>query len=204
MKLLLSNYKTKDLNTSGFIETTSMGRTKGSGLKRAVTKSAWLGIMETVREVAGEEALPVVDYLKDKRNISEFQIAEGISAQVGWVRQMLYRLQNQNLVTYFRKKDRIKGWYISYWTFSPSSAKFLAVKINEVKIGDVRERLEREEKYQNLFYLCPSLCSRMIFEDAADIDFKCPECGTVMKHQDNSKTIERLRERVKELAKGKT
>ena len=179
-----------------------MGR-KPSTMKRIVKKVARGSIMDTVREAAGEEALPVVTYLKGRRNISEFEIASNIKEEVGRVRQMLYRLQTKNLVTYFRKKDKIKGWYISYWTFNPKGAKYLAVKLEKEHIEEIQERLDREEKYKGLFYICPSFCTRLVFDEATEVDFKCSECGNVLQSQNNEKTIERLREKIKELEKKK-
>ncbi len=152
-----------------------------------------------VGESIGEEALPVVDYLKGKKDISEFTIASNIRAEVGFVRKTLYALQTHNLVTYFRKKDREKGWYISYWTFNQKGVPELALAIKRNKLQMLKERLRTEEKHKGLFYICPKFCSRMQFEDATEVEFRCPECGNVMKHQDNEKTIERIKENIVEI-----
>lgn len=151
---------------------------------------------DVVTESIGAEAMPVVEYLKGKKDISEFQIAKNIKAEVGFVRQMLYRLQNQNLVTYFRKKDREKGWYISYWTLNQKGVPELAVSLRKNKLSQLRERLEREEQNKGLFYICPKFCSRMSFEEATEKEFRCPECGQALQHQDNERTIETLRSNI--------
>ena len=151
---------------------------------------------EVVTETIGQEAMPVVEYLKGRKNISEFEIAKNITSEVSFVRQMLYRLQNKNLVTYFRKKDRVKGWYISYWTLNPSGVSELAIAIRKNKLTRLKERLAQEEKHKDLFYICPKLCSRMNFEDATEVEFKCPECGNALKHQENERTIERIKESI--------
>ena len=143
--------------------------------------------------------MPVVEYLKGRKDISEFQIAKSIKADVGYVRQMLYKLQNQNLVTYFRKKDRQKGWYISYWTFNQRSVPELALAIKRNKLQHLKERLEREEQHKGLFYICPKFCSRMSFEEATDVNFRCPECGNALQNQDNEKTIDRIRENIMQI-----
>lgn len=152
-----------------------------------------------VGESIGEEALPVVDYLKGKKDISEFTIASKIRAEVGFVRKTLYALQTHNLVTYFRKKDREKGWYISYWTFNQKGVPELALAIKRNKLQMLKERLHNEEKNKGLFYMCPKLCSRMQFEAATEAQFKCPECGQPLQNQDNEKTIERIRENIAEI-----
>src|SRR3989338_3734021 len=152
-----------------------------------------------VSQAIGEEAMPVVEYLKGKRDISEFQIAKKIRAEVGFVRKMLYALQNHNLVTYFRKKDREKGWYISYWTFNQKGVPELALSIKRNRLQMLKERLKNEQKHEGLFYICPQFCSRMEFEKATEVDFRCPECGKPLQHQDNGKTIERIKENIMEM-----
>ena len=157
-----------------------------------------------VNESIGDEALPVVEYLKGRKDTSEFVIAKGIKAEVGFVRQMLYKLQNQNLVTYFRKKDREKGWYISYWTFNSKGVPDLALAIKRNRLQMLKERLRNEEKNKGLFYICPKFCSRMEFEAATDVEFRCPECGKQLQNQDNGRTIERIRENITELEQSAT
>ena len=155
--------------------------------------------LQTVAEVIGEEAVPIVQYLKGKKNISEFKIAESIKAEVNSVRKMLYALQTSNLVNYYRKKDRQKGWYISYWTLKPESFDYLALATRKQKLQQLQERLHKEETNHGLFYICPSLCVRLEFDKAAEISFKCPECGSNLQHQDNTKTIEQLRAKIVEI-----
>lgn len=154
---------------------------------------------EVISEVAGEDVVTVVEYLRDKKNISEFKIAEDINEEVNAVRSMLYRLHSNNLVTYYRKKDRQKGWYISYWTFNPPGLKHATVMLQRRKLVDLKERLKREEDNRDLFFMCPGLCTRMDFDNATDVSFKCPECGKTMVSQENSKTIALLRTKINEM-----
>jgi transcription initiation factor TFIIE subunit alpha len=143
--------------------------------------------------------LSVVEYLKDKKNISEFKIAESLNEEVNRIRNMLYRLHTHNLVTYIRKKDKLKGWYISYWTLNLNAVLVIQVKMKKEQIESLKERLEREEENINGFFLCPNLCSRLALDQAMFYNFKCPECGTLMNQQDNTRTIARLKEKIVEL-----
>ncbi|MBS3165383.1 hypothetical protein J4439_08200 [Candidatus Woesearchaeota archaeon] len=158
-------------------------------------------VKEVVSEVVGEDVLPLIAYLKGKRNISEFTIAESIDIEVNEARNMLYRLHGMHLVTYHRKKDKEKGWYISYWTFNPSRVVELKDRLHLERVAALKERLRREEQNLNAFFICTSMCSRLEFERAMEYDFKCPECGTLMTQQDNSKTIEHLRARIQDLGR---
>ena len=156
-------------------------------------------IYETVGEIVGEDSLKVVEFLKDKKNISDFKIAEKVNSDIHEIRNILYRLYNHNLVSYYRKKDRQKGWYISYWTFNKKRVGDLMKNLYFSKIEKFSNRLEEEESNKGNIYLCPNACVRLNFEKATDVEFKCPECGSILNHQDNEKTISFLKNKIKEL-----
>lgn len=156
-------------------------------------------VHDIITQVVGDDVLPVVEYLKEKRNISEFRIAESLNMEVNRIRNMLYRLHTHNLVTYIRKKDKLKGWYISYWTLNLKAALSIQAKIRVDQIESMKERLKKEEENVNGFFICPNMCSRLPIDKAMFYSFKCPECGSLMNQQDNTRTIERLKERIEEL-----
>lgn len=156
-------------------------------------------IQDTVVEAVGEDALPIIEFLKDKKNISEFIIAEKTKIEIHRVRNILYRLQMRNLATYRRKKDSKKGYYISYWTFTPKRIKDVISDMKRSKLGMLKERLEKEEKNKNCFFICPKTCVRLDFDQGTTVSFKCPECGTILVQQDNSSTIDNLRDRIREM-----
>jgi len=160
-------------------------------------------VNDTVKEVIGEDSLRIIEYLKDKKNISDFKIAEKVDRDIHEVRNILYRLYNHNLVSYYRKKDRQKGWYISYWTFNKKRVKELLDKTSREKLSKYTQRLKDEEANFGNFYLCPNACVRVGFEKAVDLEYRCPECGSILNHQDNTKTIDFLRSKIKELQSGK-
>ena len=154
-------------------------------------------ISDVVTEVVGEDAMQIVDFIKDKKDISEFKIAEQIKLDMQQLRNILYRLHNHNLVTYYRKKDRQKGWYISYFTFNKQTVKDLYIKTIKEKLEKYRKRLEKES--QSEYYICPNFCARLDFDQALEVHYKCPECGNLLQQQDNKKTIELLKEKIKEI-----
>ncbi|MBN2368277.1 hypothetical protein JXC34_04615 [Candidatus Woesearchaeota archaeon] len=157
-------------------------------------------IMEkTVSGAVGEDALPIVDYLKGKKDISEFTIAKDLKIEIHQVRNILYRLNSKHLATYIRKKDRIKGWYISYWTVNEKRFFEVYDKLQEQRLENLKEKLKKEQEYREGLYICPNLCTRMNFESAMELNFKCPECGRILNPQDNSRTIEHLKTMIEEI-----
>jgi transcription initiation factor TFIIE subunit alpha len=154
---------------------------------------------DVISQVIGEDAIKIVEYLKDKKDVSEFLMASNLKQDIQVIRNVLYRLHTYNLVTYKRRKDRKKGWYISYWTFSKNRVKELIDGVKKEKLEHFRQRLEDEKANINNFYICPKACSRMDFQSAAEINFKCPECGSVMEQQNNARTIDFLKEKIREI-----
>lgn len=154
-------------------------------------------LKKIVRELVSEEAIPIVEYLKGKTKISEFVISEELEMEIHKTRFFLYKLLDHNIVSFIRKKDKIKGWYICYWDLNEDVINHLDQKIKDEKMDKLQERLKREE--ENQFYLCRNACARMDFDRAMEFTFKCPECGEIMHQQDNTRTIDFLKERIKEL-----
>jgi len=159
------------------------------------TKDMYAAIVE----IAGEDAVDIVKFLKGKKNVSEFVIADKTKLDIQTTRNILYRLNNHNVAFYTRKKDKKKGWYISYWNFNTNRIKDIVGKLKEEKIEKLQKRLEVEEEYRDNFYICKNLCARLNFEHATDFHFKCPECGSLLNLQENQKTIENIKARIKEL-----
>jgi len=155
-------------------------------------------IDDLVVNFAGEDVLPLVTLLKGKENVSEFVIADRLNVTVNQVRNMLYRLHKSNLVTFTRKKDKKKGWYIYYWTLAMKNIKDALFNQKKRQLVDFQEKLAKENTGK--FYVCPVKCARLTMEDAMEADFHCPECGQLMTEQDNKRTIENLDRRIAELS----
>lgn len=154
---------------------------------------------EVVVEVVGEHALPIIDFLRGKTRISEFIIAEELELEINETRNILYKLFEHNIVTFIRRKDRIKGWYICYWDLNEEMIPYIKRKLELEKLEKLRSRLKNEES--GIFYMCSNACSRMDFDKAMEFQFKCPECGSLMQQQENGRTIEFLKDKIVELEK---
>jgi transcription initiation factor TFIIE subunit alpha len=156
-------------------------------------------IEAVVSEVAGEDVIPLVKALKNKKNVSEFKLAEDIKHEINITRNMLYRLHNANLVSFIRKKDKQKGWYIYYWTFNPKMVKYLASNLKEKRLEKLKERIKREKSGD--FFTCENQCVRLDFEQSTEFQFKCPECGELLNQEDNREKIKELEKEIKRLEK---
>jgi len=156
-------------------------------------------VEDVVCEVAGEDVVPLVKALKNKKNVSEFKLADSIRQEVNKTRNMLYRLYDVNLVSFVRKKDKKKGWYIYYWTFDAKKIKYIVQRLKIKRLEKLQGRLEREKQSQ--FYSCSTKCIRLDFDQAMNFEFKCPECGNLAELEDNSEEIKKIEKEIKELEK---
>ncbi len=155
-------------------------------------------IESLAQEFKADEIVKLVGMLNGRQNVSEFKIAEKLNVTVNRIRNMLYTLQDHNLVSSTRKKDRKKGWYIYYWTFNPIQANDLVKSLKVRRINDLKQRLEKAK--QGAFFRCRKHTPRLNLQQAMEIDFKCPNCESVMV-EDNGYVAE-LMEQIQMLEKG--
>jgi len=157
-------------------------------------------IIDTVvAQVAGQDVVRLVKALRIRKNVSEFKLAELLKEEVNLTRNMLYRLYNANLVSFTRKKDKKKGWYIYYWTFNTGRVKELLLAMQERQLEKLEERVHREKSSH--FFICPKKCIRLDFEQATDFQYKCPECGALLDQEDNANKILQLEKEIQILRK---
>ena len=155
-------------------------------------------IEEIILPILNEEGLPLVTQLYGKENVSEFDLAKDTKLDIKVVRKMLYLLYNNNLVSFNRKKDKEKGWYIYYWTLIPDNVRFIYFKRKREQLIRLNEKLEAEEK--ELFFICPKECVRLTFDQGMDFEFHCPECGDLLNQDEsNVKNISKINNRIKQL-----
>ena len=154
-------------------------------------------IDDLIINLIGEEVLPLVGQLKNKVNVSEFKLAEYLNITVNQVRNMLYRMHQHNLVTFIRKKDKKKGWYIYYWTMNETYLREALLNFMKRKLEDFKQKLEKE--MIGNYFICPNKCTRLALEQAMEQEFHCQECGELMQQQDNSRTIDNIKTRINEL-----
>lgn len=154
---------------------------------------------DVVRATAGEEAIRLVSLMAKERNVSEFNIVKSTRLDIQRVRNLLYKLHSSNLADYKRIKDNRKGIYVSYWTLNKQTVKELFKRLHKEKLQKFKERLEVETSNVNCFFICPAACTRADFTKAVQQRFKCEECGQLLQQEDNARTIDVLREKIREM-----
>ena len=129
--------------------------------------------------IGGDEYLKVARSLLKTQDSTDEDIASSTGLRINMVRKVLYDLFGKGLITGIRVKDDRKGWFVYKWRSRDDQVE----NFIEIQKKKVLDRLQQRLDYENAsdFYHCGNHdCSRVTFEDALDLFFKCPSCGKVL------------------------
>ncbi|HLC32063.1 MAG TPA: hypothetical protein VJK51_05335 [Candidatus Nanoarchaeia archaeon] len=144
-----------------------------------------------VSSVVGKQSVGIVDLLYGKRNVNEFLIAKKLKLTINQTRNILYRLSDEGLVSFIRKKDSKKGgWYTYFWTLN--SGKSLHKFYDKLRKDMELMQQSLSTKKSEQFFNCPSCGKEYSQEQALLHNYTCPECGEVMLVKDVSSEIAEL------------
>ncbi|MFH1787312.1 MAG: hypothetical protein ABH811_00775 [archaeon] len=144
-------------------------------------------LKESVIIVVGKQSGEIFEFLDTKKYLSEFLIAKKMDITVNQVRNILYRLADNGLVLFTRKKDKKKGWYTYSW-------KIEILKSLEFLKDVFRKEIERikyqvKSRQNKNFYLCERCKIEFNEENALFHNFTCDECGDIFVLKDNSSLL---------------
>ncbi|MBS3080770.1 hypothetical protein J4221_04830 [Candidatus Pacearchaeota archaeon] len=140
-----------------------------------------------VEELVNKQAVPLIDLLSEKKAVNEFSIAEKLGLTINQTRNILYKLSDFGLVSFTRKKDKRKGWYIYFWTLNSYQSLILLKDKLEKKLEELKNQLK--VRRETRFYVC-NTCSIEVDEETALINnFTCPECEGVYTLSKNDELI---------------
>ena len=156
-------------------------------------------LKDIVEDIAGKQAREIVDLLAGKKDVNEFLIAKKLKLTINQTRNILYKLGDSGLVSFTRKKDKRKGWYIYFWTLSTIKSLSLLEKKLAGEMKQIKSRLIKRKTKR--FYFCET-CNIEVSEDTALLNnFTCQECGQVYKLSENDKVIKELEGKLSKLGK---
>lgn len=127
----------------------------------------------------GNSAIGVVELLHGKKNVNEFLISKKLKMTINQTRNILYKLSDEGMVSFIRKKDSKKGgWYTYFWTLNVERclAKFkegLNSRVETLK-------RQRDDKKSSSFYKCKNCGLEFNEENALNNNYTCLECGEVL------------------------
>ena len=154
-------------------------------------------LKSVVEHLINKQSVPIVDLLAGKKDVNEFLISKKMNLTINQTRNILYKLSDYGLVSFIRKKDKRKGWYIYFWTLNV----YQSLRLLEDKLKKELEFLQNQLKsrVEKRYYIC-NTCSIEVTEDVALInDFTCPECEEVYELNDDPKIIERIEKEISKI-----
>lgn len=152
-------------------------------------------LKKIIQDIAGSSTEKIVELLYKKQHVNEFIIAKNLGTTINQTRNILYKLADEGLISFVRKKDKKKGgWYIYFWT--------LKVKKSLEKL---KEKLEKQKETllnqlnilsQGRHFYCKNCHIEYNEENAMTHDFICPECGEVLELRDISPEQEKIKKEI--------
>jgi transcription initiation factor TFIIE subunit alpha len=156
---------------------------------------------ETLRKAAalfGEDAVRVVEVLKEVHEITDNEIADKTQIRLNIVRKTLYRLYDHSIVALRRSRDKETGWFIFNWRLQPDKLEGFILNQKCRILEKLEIRLEYEKSHE--FYSCQTPgCKRFPFEEAFELLFKCPACNKPMVYRNNDRIVEILTQKIEQI-----
>ena len=113
------------------------------------------------------------------------------------VRKTLYKLYSEKLAQFRRIRDKSTGWFIYYWWHEFDLLEEILIEKKNMLDSKLRERLNFEES--NYFFFCASCQDKnkkYNFDEAFELNFRCPDCGSPLEAQDNKQIIGFLKNKI--------
>jgi len=158
--------------------------------EKSNNKSQIKFLKSVVENLINKPAVPIIDLLAGKKHVNEFLIAKKLELTINQTRNILYKMSDYGLVSFIRKKDKKKGWYIYFWTLNI----FQSLNLLEQNLKNELEKLESQLKSrkEKRYYMC-NTCSIEVSEEIALLnDFTCSECEEIYELSKSSEIIEQL------------
>jgi transcription factor E len=152
-----------------------------------------------VEHLTNKQSVTIVDLLVGKKDVNEFIIAKKLGLTINQTRNILYKLSDFGLVSFTRKKDKRKGWYIYFWTLNIANS----LNLLEKKLTDELLQLEAQlrSRQEKRYYICKT-CNIEVTEEASLLnDFTCSECEQVYTLSNNQEVINKLENEIARLKK---
>ena len=151
-----------------------------------------------VTNIAGQGAEKLIDLLYNKKNVNEFLIAKKLNLTINQTRNILYRLADNGLISFIRKKDKKKGgWYTYFWTLKTEKSLSKYKDKIEEEIIKLREHLKKRETKR--FFYCPNCDLEYNEEEALQNDYTCPECGETLEMKESEEILTNLKGEIEKL-----
>ena len=152
--------------------------------------------------IGGEDAVKAVMALRELGEVTDDQLLPKTEMKLYDIRKVLFKLYDLSIVQCDVSRDKDTGWFIFRWRLQLDQVEGFINNQKKRILKILKTRLEYEEN--NDFYYCSTPgCSRVTFDDAVELVFRCPVCGKAVQHYDNSAMVKALADKIEQLEGGK-
>ncbi|WP_129596247.1 transcription factor [Methanohalophilus profundi] len=144
-------------------------------------------------QLLGEEGITIIENMPEGE-VTDEEIAEATGVLLNIVRRNLFIMNENKLAICRRERDSSSGWLTYLWQLDLDDIETQLTKEKKKLVKNLQARLDFEE--DNVFYVCPEGCIRILFNNAADSHFLCPVCGEDLIFQENTEMVDTLKERL--------
>jgi transcription initiation factor TFIIE subunit alpha len=155
-------------------------------------------------ELLNSESMDITDEditenIKEKIEETEidFEPDDAETLKLNTVRKTLYKLYSEKLAQFRRIRDKSTGWFIYYWWHEFDLLEEIILEKKKLIEAKLRDRLQFEQN--NYFFTCLN-CedsnTKYNFDEAFELNFRCPDCGASLEAQDNQEIIEFLKNKI--------
>ena len=133
-----------------------------------------------LKTLGGEDLVKLVFICSSKnKNVTDEEIRKHLKhLKVTEVRTLLNRLHFQGIATYQKKRDKKSGWYSYTWEIKDKRIAKLILDQQAEKLAKLEKQVSFETGHD--FFSCKNKCDNVVFEIAAEYNFRCPECNETM------------------------
>lgn len=156
-------------------------------------------LKSVVENLINKQAVPIIDLLAGKKHVNEFLIAKKLELTINQTRNILYKLSDYGLVSFIRKKDKRKGWYIYFWTLNIYQSLSLLEENLKKELGNLEAQWKNRKERR--YYSCETCGIEVTEESALLNDFTCPECEEIYKLSENEEIIQELEKKISRIKK---
>lgn len=127
----------------------------------------------------------------------DFEPGDSEILKLNTVRKTLYKLYSEKLAQFRRIRDKSTGWFIYYWWHEFDLFEEILLEKKSWIESKLRDRLQFEQN--NYFFICKNCQESNIkynFDEAFELNFRCPKCGSPLEAQDNQEIIIFLKNKI--------
>lgn len=155
-------------------------------------------LKKILKDLVGAEAEKIVEILYSKKNVNEFIIAKKLNLTINQTRNVLYKLGDEGLVSFIRKKDNKKGgWYTYFWTLETEKGLEKYKDRTLLDIEELNKQLKNRESEG--YYYCKNCSLEFNEENALLNNYTCHECGETLETKESTEIINSIKSEIKKL-----